>query len=53
MAKIDGAMAAATVDEATKTQITALYDSGKAAHDSGDHAKAETDLGEALKLLGM
>lgn len=53
MTKIDEAMASATVDDATKTQITALYDSGKAAHEAGDHAKAEADLGEALKLLGM
>ena len=53
MAKIDEAMATATVDEATKAQVMALYESGKAAHDSGDHAKSEADLGEALKLLGM
>jgi hypothetical protein len=53
MAKIDEAMATATVDDATKEQIMALYDSGKAAHEAGDHAKAEADLGEALKLLGM
>jgi hypothetical protein len=53
MQKIDDAMATATVDDATKTQVMALYDSGKAAHEGGDHAKAEADLGEALKLLGM
>lgn len=53
MTKIDEAMAGATVDEATKTEIMALYESGKAAHEGGDHAKAETDLGAALKLLGM
>ncbi|MCA0272949.1 MAG: hypothetical protein LCH69_12940 [Proteobacteria bacterium] len=51
--KVDEAMATATVDDATKTQITALRDSGNAAHEAGDHAKAEADLGEALKLLGM
>ena len=53
MTKIDTAMATATVDDATKAQVMALYESGKAAHEGGDHAKAETDLGEALKLLGM
>lgn len=53
MAKIDEAMATTTADEATKTQVMALYESGKAAHEGGDHAKAEADLGEALKLLGM
>lgn len=53
MAKIDEAMATATVDDATKEQVMALYDSGKAAHEAGDHAKAEADLGEAMKLLGL
>lgn len=53
MEKIDAAMATATVDEATKTQVMALYESGKAAHEAGDHPKSEADLGEALKLLGM
>lgn len=53
MTKIDEAMAATTADEATKAQVMALYTSGKAAHEGGDHAKAEADLGEALKLLGM
>lgn len=53
MAKIDEAMATATVDDATKEQVTALYESGKAAHEAGDHAKAEADLGEAMKLLGL
>ena len=53
MAKIDAAMTTATVDEATKAKVMELYASGKAAHDSGDHATSEKDLGEALKLLGM
>ena len=53
MTKIDEAMATTTADDATKAQVTALYDSGKAAHEAGDHAKSEADLGEALKLLGM
>ena len=53
MAKIDAAMTTATVDEATKAKVMELYASGKAAHESGEHASSEKDLGEALKLLGM
>jgi len=53
MKKIDEAMATAQVDDATKTKIMALYDKGKAEHESGDHAASEADLNEALKLLGM
>ena len=53
MAKIDAAMTTATVDEATKAKVMELYASGKAAHESGEHATSEKDLGEALKLLGM
>jgi Skp family chaperone for outer membrane proteins len=53
MQKIDAAMATTTVDDATKTKVQALYDSGKAAHEAGDHPKSEADLGEAMKLLGI
>jgi hypothetical protein len=53
MKKIDDAMAATQVDEATKTKVMALYETGKTAHAAGDHATAEADLNEALKLLGM
>ena len=53
MTKIDEAMKTATLDDATKAKVMELYDKGKAAHDSGDHAASEKDLGEALKLLGM
>jgi hypothetical protein len=53
MEKIDAAMATATVDDATKAKVQALYDSGKAAHEAGDHPKSEADLGEAMKLLGI
>ncbi len=53
MTKIDEAMATATVDDAVKAQVMALYESGKAAHEAGDHAKSEADLGEAMKLLGL
>ena len=53
MKKIDEAMATAQVDDATKTQIMALYDKGKAEHEAGDHDASVTDLNAALKLLGM
>ncbi len=53
MGKIDEAMKTATVDDATKTKVMALYETGKAAHDAGDHAASETALNEALVLLGM
>ncbi len=53
MKKIDAAMATAQVDEATKTKVMALYETGKTAHAAGDHAASEADLNEALKLLGM
>ena len=53
MTKIDEAMKTATVDDATKAQITELYSQGKTAHDAGDHPAAEKALNEALALLGM
>ena len=53
MKKIDEAMATTQVDAATKTKVMALYETGKTAHAAGDHATAEADLNEALKLLGM
>jgi hypothetical protein len=53
MLKIDAAMKTATVDDATKAQIMALYKKGKAEHEAGNHAASMTDLNAALKLLGM
>ena len=53
MAKIDEAMKTAAVDDATKAQVTALYDKGKAEHEAGDHDASVTDLNAALKLLGV
>ncbi len=53
MKKIDEAMATTQVDEATKTKVMALYEKGKAEHETGDHDASEADLNEALKLLGM
>ncbi|WP_347310204.1 hypothetical protein [Defluviimonas sp. SAOS-178_SWC] len=52
MKQIDEAMATTTADDATKAQVMELYEKGKAAHEAGDHATSEADLGEALKLLG-
>ena len=52
MKQIDEAMATTTADDATKAQVMELYETGKAAHEAGDHPTAEADLGEALKLLG-
>jgi hypothetical protein len=53
MNKIDEALKTAQVDDATKQQVTDLYNKGKASHDAGDHAASEASLNEALKLLGM
>ncbi len=53
MQKIDDAMATTSIDDATKAQVTELYDKGKAAHEAGDHDASVADLNEALKLLGL
>ena len=53
MAKIDDAMKTTTVDDATKSQVMALYDKGKAEHEAGNHDASEADLNAALALLGM
>ena len=53
LAKIDEAMKTATVDDATKAKVTELAETGKAAHDAGDHESSEKALNEALALLGM
>jgi hypothetical protein len=53
MGQIDEALKTASVDEATKAQVMALYDEGKAAHEAGDHPTSEAKLHEALALLGM
>jgi len=51
MLEIEAALTTTTVDDATKTQVQALYDTGKAAHEAGDHAASEKALGEAKALL--
>jgi hypothetical protein len=53
MEKIDAAMTTTTVDDATKARVMALYDEGKAAHESGDHDASVARLNEALALLGQ
>jgi hypothetical protein len=53
MNKIDAAMKTAQLDDAKKAQVMDLYNKGKAAHDSGDHAASEASLNEALKILGQ
>ena len=53
MKKVDEAMATTQVDDATKAQIMAFYDKGKAEHEAGDHDASVADLNAALKLLGM
>jgi len=51
MGQIDEAMKTATVDDATKAEIMALYETGKAAHAAGDHAASVAALDAALVLL--
>ena len=51
MGQVDEAMKTTTVDDATKAEIMALYETGKAAHDAGDHAASVTAFDAALVLL--
>ncbi len=51
MGQFEEALSASTADDATKASATALYETGKAAHDSGDHAASIAALEEALALL--
>ena len=51
--KAEAAMQTATLDDATKAKVTELIAKGKAEHDGGQHDQSETDLNEALKLLGV
>ncbi len=52
-AKAEEAMKTATLDDATKTQVTDLITKGKADHEAGKHSESEAELLEALKLLGV
>lgn len=50
--QIDEALPTSTLSDEDKAKVTELRNSGEAAHNAGDHAKAETDLNAALTLLG-
>jgi hypothetical protein len=53
MQQVDAAMETTTISEEDKAKVTELRASGEAAHEAGDHAKAEADLNEALAILAM
>jgi hypothetical protein len=50
-AAIDAYLSKNDVDANLKTQVVALKDKGMEAHKAGDHATAETDLAEAMRML--
>jgi hypothetical protein len=52
MSQFDAALQTTTVDDATKAAAQALYDTGKAAHEAGDHDASVAALTEALALIG-
>jgi opacity protein-like surface antigen len=52
MGQFEAALTTTTVDDATKASAQALYDTGKAAHEAGDHDASVAALTEALALLG-
>ncbi len=52
MGQFEEALSTSTADDATKTSATALYETGKAAHEAGDHAASVAALDEAIALLG-
>ena len=51
MGQFEAALQTTTVDDATKAAAVELYETGKAAHDAGDHAASVTALDSALALL--
>jgi hypothetical protein len=51
MGQFEEALQNTTVDDATKASAVELYETGKAAHDAGDHAASMTALDSALALL--
>ena len=51
MGQFEAALLTTTADDATKSAAVALYETGKAAHDAGDHAASMTALDSALALL--
>ncbi len=50
-AAIDHALGVMSVSPDIKAQVTALRDKGMTEHEAGDHAAAETNLAEAMRLL--
>jgi hypothetical protein len=52
MGQFEEALGTSTADEATKTAASALYDTGKAAHQAGHHDASVAALEEALALIG-
>ncbi|MGL5009063.1 MAG: hypothetical protein ACRC6I_04225 [Paracoccaceae bacterium] len=52
MGQFEEALKTTTVDDATKATAQALYDTGKAAHEAGDHDASVAALTEALALIG-
>ena len=52
MTQFDEALLTTTADDATKAAAQALYDTGKAAHEAGDHDASVAALTEALALIG-
>jgi len=53
MAKIDTAMASATLSEAEMTKVKELRALGEEQHASGDHAASVATLAEAKAMLGI
>jgi hypothetical protein len=53
MGQFEEALTTTTVDDATKAAAQTLYDTGKAAHEAGDHDASVEALTEALALLGV
>ncbi len=53
MGQFEEALLTTTADDATKTAASALYDTGKAAHQAGDHDASVAALEEALALIGQ
>lgn len=51
MGQFETALATSTKDDATKAAATKLFETGKAAHEAGDHAASVKALDEALALL--
>lgn len=51
MGEFESALSTTTADEASKAEAVKLYETGKAAHEAGDHAASVTALDAALALL--